>query len=223
MLLVPGAWHGAWCWEDFTPHLTALGWTVHTMDLPSNVDEKSDDFLPSAFDDAEAVRQALAGIDGPTVILAHSYGGVPVSQAVTKNSGVVGIIYLSSYPLEVGESMYDFYGLEMPDPENLKGIAPPPKDPGEELYNDVPVVKREKLVARLSHASHRAWADRLSNAGWRDVPATFIQTDNDHIYPPQMQEKAAARLSAVHHLPSGHSPFVSMPERFAALVTDIAG
>lgn len=135
----------------------------------------------------------------------------------TKGPEVAHVIYLAGYPLDVGESMYDFYGFEMPALADLKGIAPPLRNPGEDLYNDVPVGgAREKHTARLSHASHRAWADRLSNAGWRDVPSTFIVTGNDQIYPPELQEKAAARLATVHHLPSGHSPFFSMPERLAA-------
>jgi pimeloyl-ACP methyl ester carboxylesterase len=74
LLLIPGAWHGAWLWEKVEPLLTARGWQVQTIDLPSstaNPGPRHADF----YDDAAAVRDRISSIDGPVVVVAHSYGG----------------------------------------------------------------------------------------------------------------------------------------------------
>jgi hypothetical protein len=40
MLLVHGAWHGPWCWEDLIPVLSDRGWRVHTVELPSSLEPR---------------------------------------------------------------------------------------------------------------------------------------------------------------------------------------
>ncbi|MEU8006493.1 alpha/beta hydrolase [Catellatospora sp. NPDC049111] len=77
LLLVHGAWHGPWAWQQLIDQLSDLD--VHTVALPTSGDDPAT--LGDLYDDAAAVNAAVAAISGPVVVVAHSYGGAPVTQA----------------------------------------------------------------------------------------------------------------------------------------------
>ena len=75
LLLVHGAFHGAWCWERLKPELARVGIAHDTVDLP----------FTSAADDVEVVRSAIASHDEEVVVLGHSFGGAVISAAAAKD------------------------------------------------------------------------------------------------------------------------------------------
>jgi pimeloyl-ACP methyl ester carboxylesterase len=87
--LVHGAWHGAWCWERFTPELEALGHRVITLDLP--IDDGS-----ASFDDyADVVCAALSDVVGDDLILVgHSLAG-QIVPLVAAQRPLRRLVYLS--------------------------------------------------------------------------------------------------------------------------------
>ncbi|MFI8089789.1 alpha/beta fold hydrolase [Streptomyces sp. NPDC086080] len=212
-LLVHGAWHGSWCWEPLTSVLHADGWETRTVDLPS-AGRKA-----GVQDDARVVLEELARIDGPVVVVAHSYGGVPVTQAVAEASSVAHIVYLAAYQLELGESVLGRHGAPVPpDPD---GFRPVPDQPVPLFYADAPEADAEAAAARLVPQSTRSFTDTVTAAGWHTVPSTYIVCEQDRALSPRFQEDIATRAGAVHRLADSHSPFLSMPGRFAALLTKI--
>ena len=106
VLLVPGAWH--------TPeHLRLLvdelsGLDVHTVTLTSSGNDPA--VLGDMYADAEAIAQAAATIDRPVVVVAHSYGGIPTTQALTYVRSVRRIIYVAAFQLHAGESLISTNG-----------------------------------------------------------------------------------------------------------------
>lgn len=78
VVLVHGAWCGAWIFEKLMAALHARGVASVAMDLPTctNMDASAD-----VHTDAEAVRSVLATIDGPVVLVGSSYGGVVITAA----------------------------------------------------------------------------------------------------------------------------------------------
>ncbi|MFC9915033.1 alpha/beta fold hydrolase [Streptomyces sp. NPDC059862] len=72
----------AWCWEKLASVLHADGWRIRTIDLPSAGGRAG------VLDDVQAVLGELELIDGPVVVVAHSCGGIPVSQAVAEAGNV---------------------------------------------------------------------------------------------------------------------------------------
>lgn len=114
ILLVHGAWHGAWCWEALVPELIALGWRVATVDLPSASADPADN--AGMYDDARAVREQLAALDGPVTVLAHSYGGLPATEAVAEASHVSRLVYLAAFQLDEGDSLAGQSGGISPSP-----------------------------------------------------------------------------------------------------------
>jgi pimeloyl-ACP methyl ester carboxylesterase len=79
VLLVHGAWHGSWCWAPVVERLDASGISSRTVDLPS---VHGQDALGDLHDDAAAVRVAADAVDGPVVVVAHSYGGSPATEGL---------------------------------------------------------------------------------------------------------------------------------------------
>ncbi|WP_449342178.1 alpha/beta hydrolase [Streptomyces aurantiogriseus] len=210
-----GAWHGAWCWERLTSVLDADGWRVRAIDLPSAGGRAG------VQEDAQAVSEELELIDGPVVVVAHSYGGIPVSQAVAEAGNVSRVVYLAAFPLDVGESLLGFHGAPVPPPDQGDFEAVP-SDPVALFYGDVPRSEAEEAAKRLVPQSAKSFSDVLTRAGWHTVPSTYILCEDDQALPAQSQQVLAARADEVHRIEGGHSPFLSKPVELAALLAKVA-
>lgn len=222
-LLVHGAWHGAWCWDPVRAALDADGWRSHAVDLPSANPPASrpDGARPvGMLDDADAIRDSLRRIDGPVVVIAHSYGGVPTTEAIADAANVVEAVYLAGFQLDAGESIFTFLGKPVPD--DGTDHAPPYEDARRILFDDVPEADAARAVARLRPQSVRSFAEKVTTAGWRTVPSSYVVCDRDQALEPSRQRELATRADSVHRLPSSHSPFLSMPRQLATLLGRIA-
>jgi pimeloyl-ACP methyl ester carboxylesterase len=189
-------------------------WRTRTVDLPSAGG------LTGVADDARVIRAELDAINGPVVVIAHSYGGIPVGQAVAGAENVERVVYLAAFQLDVGESMLSFYGV--PAPTEPKDYEPVPDNPVATFYGDLPPAEAEEAVTRLVPQSARSFSDALTAAGWHTVPSTYIVCEQDQALPEASQLRLAERSDAVHRMASGHSPFLSRPAELAALLTKIA-
>lgn len=214
LVLVHGAWHGPWCWEALRPELAGRGWTVSTVDLPST----SGDPAAGMHADARAVEAHLAAIDGPVTLLAHSYGGVPATQAAAPN--VRALVYLAAHVLKAGESLVSPLGGPWFPPETE---FVPGADPLEALYHDVPADLAREAVARLRPQSAKAFTEELTREAWRDTPSALIVCDDDRAMPEPIMKRAVAEglTDVVRHLPGSHSPFLTRPAELAALLDDV--
>ncbi len=223
LLLVHGGWHGAWCWDPVRAALDADGWRSHVIDLPSANPpaNRPDDARPvGMLDDADAIRDSLRRIDGPAVVIAHSYGGVPTTEAIADAANVVQAVYLAAFQLDAGESVFTFLGKPVPD--DGTDLAPPSKDARRILFDDVPEADAARAAARLRPQSLRSFTEKVTTAGWRTVPSSYIVCDRDQALDPSRQRELATRADSVHRLPSSHSPFLSMPRQLATLLGRIA-
>ena len=86
IVLVHGIGHGAWCWDDTVEALSARGHQPVALDLP----------LTSLPDDAAAVRRALDELDGPVVLVGHSYGGLVISGAAARRDDIAHLVYVAA-------------------------------------------------------------------------------------------------------------------------------
>ncbi|WP_265565481.1 alpha/beta fold hydrolase [Streptomyces hygroscopicus] len=222
LLLVHGAWHGPWCWERLESALADDGWRTRTVALPSAVRSgvPANEPLAGVHRDAQAVQETIEGIEGPVVVVGHSYGGIPVTQAIADAPNVSHAVYLAAYQLDVGESLFGFHGA--PEPENPKGLIPPAENSDAALYADVSEAETTRAVQQLVPQSLRSFSERVTKAGWRTVPSTYIICEQDQALPPQAQENLAARAKNICRLQSSHSPFLSMPSELASLLAHIA-
>ncbi|MER7930606.1 alpha/beta hydrolase [Streptomyces sp. NPDC096057] len=221
-LLVHGAWHGSWCWLELQEALAERGWASHTVDLPSVVPEGAHGKLPGLFDDARVVREKIDALGTPLVVVGHSYGGAPVTQAAEGAAHVSHLVYVAGFALAVGESLMTCFGGDQPDLATVEGVIPVREDPETTLYNDVPEDKRDAALSRLLPQSALSFAEPVDRAAWTSIPSSYVVCDDDRSLPPEYQKPFAERTGTTFHLPSGHTPLLSMTDDLADLLIHIA-
>jgi NAD(P)-dependent dehydrogenase (short-subunit alcohol dehydrogenase family) len=215
-LLVQGAWHHPDVWLPLRGELFARGYRSVVTDLPSAGSSP----VGSMHDDAHAIRQALSRIDGPVVVVAHSYGGIPVTEATVGAANVTQLIYLAAYLPDEDGSMFTLHGI--PDPDSVEGLFPAIDDPLNSLYADVAPAQAGFAASMLIEQTTRSFVDRVDGAGWKHIPTAYVITDDDQAIPPAMQAEMAHHARATtYHLTSSHSPFLSALEALATLLERI--
>jgi len=225
LLLVHGAWHGAWAWNASRKLLEERGWRVSTVDLPTV--HATDPTGLSLRDDAAAVADAIDAIKGSVVVVAHSYGGMPTTQAATAES-VEQIVYISAFALDVGESLLAAVGGEAPSWWDVRGslvtAGTPEETPFDLFFHDVDSPTADTAVARLRPQSRLAFEESLTVAAWHSKPSTFIITEQDRIFAPEVQESLATRAgSRIVRMDTSHSPFLSQPKEFVDAIEAAVG
>lgn len=217
LVLVHGAWHRTSVWRLLLDQLPDIN--VQTVQLPSSAPVPVQQ-LGDMYDDARAIRAAVEAIEGPVMVCAHSYGGVPTSQAVEDLPQVRRLVFLNSFLLDVGESML----------ANAGGGYPPQwgvheQDgfieachPERALYNDLPPERAAAAVAELGPQSLRAMVQPLTKAAWRSIPSTYVLGERDATIPPAMSKLFAGRADTVVRLDTSHSPFLSQPRETGVLL-----
>ncbi len=217
VLLVHGAWHGAWAWDDLLPHLRELGHEVTVVDLPSG--GGNGDLLA----DVKVVRAALDAIDGPTVVVGHSYGGIPITGATAGRTDVAHLVYVCAFQLDVGESLLGALAGEVPpwiaiDAERGTSSVP---EPLPVFFADVDPDRAAACAGRLKTQTLSSFGDPLSVAGWRDIASTYVACTEDQAIPYPAQQAMSQRATTVHTLHSSHSPFLSQPTQLAEIISGV--
>jgi hypothetical protein len=225
LLLVHGAWHGAWCWDELIRVLTERGWEVRAIDLPT-VHAPHKERLGMQ-DDADAVRAAIDAVAGPVVVVAHSYGGVPVTQAADAPN-VQHIVYVAAFVLDAGESLLAAVGGIEPEWWHVDGLLATAGDelrpPRELFFADASPDVAAAATAKLLPQAVRSFHDPVTSVAWRGKETTYVITEQDAIFPLPAQEALAARSgSAAPRLDTSHSPFLSQPDALADIVELAAG
>src|SRR4051812_3070480 len=104
MLLIHGAWHGAWVFDTWRPQLARRGWKSHAIDLPGNGCDPRDVTTPGAASLQLSVSHALAALlrmdQTPVVVVGHGIGGIVASQlAETAPHLVSALVYVAGMML----------------------------------------------------------------------------------------------------------------------------
>ncbi|MBI1201174.1 MAG: alpha/beta fold hydrolase [Rhodopseudomonas sp.] len=116
-LLVPGAWHGAWCYRRVQDLLEAKGFRVHALSLTGLADRShlASDAVNMDTHIADVVNFVTWEDLNDFVLVGHSYGGLVVTGAAEKiGDRVSSIVYLDAFMPENGQSMADIVKREMP-------------------------------------------------------------------------------------------------------------
>jgi pimeloyl-ACP methyl ester carboxylesterase len=221
IVLVHGAWHGGWAWDELASRLRTAGREVVAVDLPSSGPDAHT--LGDLAADASVVRAALDAVDGSAVLVGHSYGGQVVSEASAGRHDVEHLVYVCAFMLDIGESLSGALGGEVPDWFELVAddTASRAHRHAEIFYADVADEVAAASSARLGLQSVSSFDAELTGAGWHAVASTYIICDQDQAIPPGAQEAMSTRAGAVHRLASSHSPFLSMPDRVAEIILGV--
>jgi pimeloyl-ACP methyl ester carboxylesterase len=234
VLLVHGAWHGAWCWEPVIAALGERDISAVAIDLPGHGTDAGS--LGDLHGDAERVRRALDAFTEPVVLVGHSYGGVVITEA-GDHSTVSHLVYVASFNLDEGESAMgaamaesEAGALDHSDrPDVLAHIHV--DDDGTStvdgegarllFYNDCTDAVADWAVARLGPHRMETLSQSPHGVAWRQRPSTYAICGNDNIVHPGLQRILARRATHVVEWPTGHSPFLSRPDLVADVLRDV--
>ena len=233
LILIHGAWHGAWCWQRLTPLLESHGIRVIAPDLPS----MGDDSTAASDVTLETWARFVADIaerERNCVLVGHSRGGAVISRAAELAPDAIRrLVYLSAYLLTDGESVAaearrDTASLVAPNMIPVKrGITCTlrPEVLRETFYGSCNEHDAERAIARLSPEPLKVLATslRISNERFGRVARAYIETTRDRAVTLEAQRRMQAALpcSPVFTLETDHSAFLSQPEALARILISI--
>jgi pimeloyl-ACP methyl ester carboxylesterase len=222
IVLVHGLWADGGSWADVIAPLQADGYNVRAVQLP----------LTSVEADVATVRNVLAMQPGPTLLVAHSFGGYVISALAPDAPNVAGLVYVAAFGPDEGESPHALASAE-PAPPGAAAFRPDEAgniwlDPAGFLEFFMPDV--DPARARVFEASQKPVAgatfaddEPLGEPTWRTVPSWFLVATQDQIVPPDAQRFFAERMGATtSEIESGHVAYVSHPDVVVDLIRTAA-
>lgn len=214
IVLVHGAWGDVSGWEPVYKILKAKGYHV---DVVSNSDL-------SLADDVASVRAVLARQNGPVILVGHSYGGAIITQA-GDTTNVAGLVYVSAFAPDMGESLASIGQSAPPNPES--GIMPPVR--GLLWYDlakyykdfcpDLPPAQADFMAHSQTPIGIAAIVTPLTSIAWKTKPTWYIVSTQDRMIPPDAERFMAKRANAkVTEIKASHVAFISHPQEVAAVI-----
>jgi pimeloyl-ACP methyl ester carboxylesterase len=225
IVLVHGAFAESSSWDGVIVPLLGAGHRVVATANP----------LRSLATDAQAVTDVVRSIDGPVVLVAHSYGGAVISNVPADAGTITGLVYVCGFAPDAGESAF---ALSEKFPGSTLGTAirPVPRSDGTtDLYiaedkfhhqfcADVPAQQAMRMAVTQRPATQEALTEPSGDRPlWRETPSWFVIGDQDRNIPPALQRFMAKRAGARRTLeiPGGsHALAVSHPEATVGIILE---
>jgi pimeloyl-ACP methyl ester carboxylesterase len=223
IVLVHGAFAESSSWNGVVAELLAEGYPVVAAANP----------LRGVKNDADYVATIVKAIDGPVVLVGHSYGGSVITNAANGNRNVKALVYVAAFAPEKGETALELSG-RFPGATLGPTLAPPVTLPsgGKDLYiqqdkfgpqfaADVPAAESKLAAATQRPVAEAALAEPSGAPAWKSVPSWHIYGDADKNIPAAamafMAQRAGSKETVVLKGAS-HVPMVSNPTAVAALI-----
>jgi pimeloyl-ACP methyl ester carboxylesterase len=211
LVLVHGAWHGAWCWQPVADRLGRSGIGVVAVELP----------FTSFEDDVTAVQAAVTGLgrSADVVLCGHSYGGRLVSAAAGPLPTVGHLVYLSAQLLNAGQlAEYErtprATSTGIPDLDTVRG----------KYYNACSEQDFRTAAGQLrSMISVPGGLLGLECRPWENVTSTYIVCTRDRAIEPAAQRRMAANTTYTVDIPADHAAFFSAPDELSAILASVVG
>ena len=217
IVLIHGAWHGAWCWEYVVSGLEKLELQVTAVDLP----------FTSFADDIECARCAIDSRPG-AVVVGHSYGGAVISQAAS-GQDISHLVYLAALMPDEGESIGALMASAPPTPVTEGMIQTEDgrtmvndRAAREAFYADCAPEDIERALKRLRPIRFTPPKEETPKPAWHSTDSTYVVCKQDRALDPSLQRRFADRATNVAEWDTSHSPFVSRPDLLVDLLEKLA-
>jgi pimeloyl-ACP methyl ester carboxylesterase len=229
IVLVHGGWADSSGWNDEIAALHEMGYPVIA---PANP-------LRGLTSDADYIRSVLRTIDGPIVLVGHSYGGAVISNAARGVPNVEALVYIAAFAPDAGESLAQLVTMNpgthiTPDALTGRPYPLPNGSTGTDLY-----IKREvfrdafagdlpRRTTALMQATQRpfsvaAFTEASGEPAWKTIPSWYLVATDDHAIPPATQRFMAARAgSTTTSVKASHVPMMSKPDVTTKLIQQAA-
>jgi len=229
IVLVHGGWDNSTGWNAVVAKLQKSGFDVIA---PANP-------LRSLASDAAYVSSVLDTIEGPIVLVGHSYGGAVITNAALGHENVKALVYIAAFAPDVGESLFQLVTM---NPGSQIGPATlitrpyplPGGGEGTDLYltregvrtafaQDLPRKTTDLMFATQRPFSQEAFVEPSGTPAWKSIPSWYLVASDDHAIPPMTQRFMATRAGAqTSEVYSSHVPQISQPGAVTQIILQAA-
>jgi pimeloyl-ACP methyl ester carboxylesterase len=216
VVLIHGAFADGSSWSAVIEDLQAKGYEVTAPQFP----------LTSLANDLARLRQVLAWLDGPTIVVGHSYGGQIITALGADTVNVVGLVYVAGFGLDEGESIAALGG-DAPSPPALANLIVdqqgfgrlPEDDFVGHFAADVDPVKAKVMHAAQQPVAMSVFEDVMGTPAWKSLPSWYLVAANDEAIAPDAERMFAKRMGAeTVEVASSHVAMVSHPDAVVELI-----
>jgi pimeloyl-ACP methyl ester carboxylesterase len=218
VVLVHGLFADGSCWSDVIARLQAKGIQATAVQNPLTT-------LQAA---VQATRDVLALQQGPTVLVAHSFAGMVVTEAGV-DPGVSAVVYVAARAPDAGED-YTALASRFPAPPASAGIVWSGDDGRlseaaflRDFAGDLPPERARVLYAVQAPFKRTLLADKTTQAAWRSKPSWYAVSTEDRTINPDLQRFMAKRMGAnTIEVKASHLSLISQPDTITAMILEAA-
>ncbi len=215
VVLVHGAWADGSSWRLVVPYLMQQGIAVVAVQNPTT----------SLAADVEATKLVLDAIEGPIVLVGHSWGGAVIAQA-GNDPKVKALVFVAALPPNVGESVGDLVGSHPPPPglgQIVKAgpglLKLSPQGWINDVAQDLPEADARVLAVVQPPLPESTFGDKITEAAWATRPNWYIVSADDRVVSVDLQRQLASRLKATtSELKASHLSILSQPQAVADVI-----
>ena len=219
IVLVHGAFVDGSSWSKVIPLLQKMDYHVVTVQNP----------MTSLADEVAFTKRIIALQDGPLILVAHSWGGAVITQA-GDDPKVAGLVYITAYAPEVGESSNDAgtpYGWTSGQKQIRLTADKFATLTTEGMLNYVteglPMEERQLALATQGQSYGPMFDEKLTVAAWKTKPTWALISTQDQMLSPAMEATMAKRMDAVTvSVESCHMVIQQLPNEVASLIDQAA-
>jgi pimeloyl-ACP methyl ester carboxylesterase len=218
VVLVHGAFVDGSGWESVYDILTKDGYHVTLVQEP----------LTSLEEDVAATRRVLDRQDGPTVLVAHSYGGTVITEA-GNHPKVAALVYIAAHAPDVGETEAG-NGKKLPN--SSRPLVKTPDDfllldPNyfpQDFAADLPPAQADFMAHAQILTAAKVFTTPVTNPAWKIKPSWYLVAKDDKVINPDLERMYAERAHShkVEADGASHAVYISHPKEVAALIEDAA-
>ncbi|SIQ86328.1 Pimeloyl-ACP methyl ester carboxylesterase [Rhizobium sp. RU35A] len=217
VVLVHGAWGDGSGWRKVIPLLMASGIRVHAVQNPTT----------SLAEDVKATRRILDIVDGPVVLVGHSWGGTVITEA-GNDPKVAALVYVAAFAPNAGQSTGDQVaafpappGLGQVSADALGGYWMSRNGWVTCVAQDLPEDEAATLFALQPPLGSTTFSDTVTKAAWADLPNWYVISQNDRAVSVELQHHLASVLNArTTTLDASHMSLLSKPDAVAAVILE---
>jgi len=218
IVLVHGAFADGSGWADVTTLLKKDGFTVAVVQQPET----------SFGDDVKATQRALASLEGPIILVGHSYGGSIITEA-GNDPKVAALVYIAAFLPDQGETTLTLINKM---PPASKGIKQTPDgylylDPAvfaADFCADLPKAKAQFMAQSQVLTAAAAFDTPITTPAWRNKPSWAMVAGGDRAINPDLErwmyKRANSQVTEVKG--SSHAMYMSHPKEVAHLIEQAA-
>lgn len=231
IVLIHGASHGGYCWEEVVPLLRNMGYRVSAPDLPGLGADQTPIKQLTLHSYVDRVVDTVEAAGEPVLLLGHSMSGAVVCGAAEAISERIGkLVILAGLVLRDGETMgqvtREFFPAFPEEPAADGALDFDASISAAIFYNTCTPETANRAVARLRRQAHAPFNTpvQLTAARFGTVAKTYIVCTRDQATPVVAQNNFSTRAPGMNkrEIPTDHSPFYSDPKGLAAIIDEEA-